>query len=219
MRNVSEVQLRQDVVDELEFEPSVNAAHVGVAAEKGVITLSGHVGSYFEKQAAVAAARRVRGVKAVADDIEVRYPSERKTADDQIARRAVDILSWDHVIPADAVNVTVRDGFVTLNGTVDWHYQKKSAEDDVRKLSGVRGIFNNIELRPVVQSLDVKKKIEEALKRHAEFEAKGIHVTVSGADKVVLEGKVDNWEEKIAVANAAWSAKGVRNVENKLTIG
>lgn len=219
MRNVSEAQLRQDVIDELEFEPSVNAAHVGVTAEKGIITLSGHVGSYVEKQAAVAAARRINGVKAVADDIEVRYPSEKKTADDQIAKRAVDILSWDHVIPADAIKVTVRDGFVTLNGIVDWHYQKKSAEDDVHKLSGVRGIFNNIELRPLVQGYDVKKKIEDALKRHAEVEANGIHVTVSGSDKVVLEGKVDNWEEKIAVANAAWSAHGVRSVENKLTIG
>lgn len=217
MRVISEVQLRQDVIDELEFEPSVNAAHVGVTAEKGIITLSGHVESYVEKQAAVAAARRIKGVKAVADEIEVRYPWQKKTADDQIAKRAVDILNWGHV-PADAIKITVRDGFVTLNGTVDWYYQKQSAEDDIRKLSGVRGIFNKIELRPIVQPYDVKKKIEDALKRHAEVEAKGIRVTLTGKDSVLLEGKVDNWEEKIAAANAAWSAQGVRSVENKLTI-
>jgi osmotically-inducible protein OsmY len=216
---MSELQLRQDVLDELEFEPSINAAHIGVAAENGVVTLSGHVSTYAEKTTAVAAARRVRGVRAIADEIEVRYPSGKKTADDEIAKRAVDILGWDTMIPSGAIQVTVRDGSLILTGKVDWYYQKKAAEDAVRKLSGVRGVINNIEIKPHVKAEDVKRKIEDALKRHAEVEAKAIRVTVTGNDKVLLEGKVDNWDERFAVENAAWSAPGVRSVEDRLAIG
>jgi osmotically-inducible protein OsmY len=216
---MSELQLRQDVLDELEFEPSINAAHIGVAAENGVVTLSGHVSTYAEKTTAVAAARRVRGVRAIADEIEVRYPSGKKTADDEIAKRAVDILGWDTMIPSGAIQVTVRDGSLILTGKVDWYYQKKAAEDAVRKLSGVRGVINNIEIKPHVKAEDVKRKIEDALKRHAEVEAKAIRVTVTANDKVLLEGKVDNWDERFAVENAAWSAPGVRSVEDRLAIG
>jgi osmotically-inducible protein OsmY len=216
---MSELKLRQDVVDELEFEPSVNAAHIGVAADKGVVTLSGHVGSYAEKLAALAAARRVRGVHAIADEIDVRYPSDRKSSDDQIAKRAVDILAWDTVVPDGATQVTVHDGWVTLTGNVDWQYQKKAAENDVRKLSGVRGVINNIVIRPRVKADDIKRKIEEALKRHAEVEAHAISVTVRNDDQVVLEGKVDNWDERYAVENAAWSAPGVKSVEDRILIG
>jgi osmotically-inducible protein OsmY len=216
---MSELQLRQDVLDELEFEPSINAAHIGVAAENGVVTLSGHVSTYAEKTTAVAAARRVRGVRAIADEIEVRYPSGKKTADDEIAKRAVDILGWDTMVPSGAIQVTVRDGSLILTGKVDWYYQKKAAEDAVRKLSGVRGVVNNIEIKPHVKAEDVKRKIEDALKRHAEVEAKAIRVTVTGNDKVLLEGKVDNWDERFAVENAAWSAPGVRSVEDRLAIG
>jgi osmotically-inducible protein OsmY len=216
---MSELQLRQDVLDELEFEPSINAAHIGVAAENGVVTLSGHVSTYAEKTTAVAAARRVRGVRAIADEIEVRYPSGKKTADDEIAKRAVDILGWDTMVPSGAIQVTVRDGSLILTGKVDWYYQKKAAEDAVRKLSGVRGVVNNIEIKPHVKAEDVKRKIEDALKRHAEVEAKAIRVTVTANDKVLLEGKVDNWDERFAVENAAWSAPGVRSVEDRLAIG
>lgn len=215
---MSDLQLRQDVVDELEFEPSVNAAHIGVAVDKGVVTLSGHVGSYAEKTAAVTAARRVKGVRAIADDIEVRYPSDKKTADDEIAKRAVNILEWDTVVPSGSIQVTVSDGWVTLGGTVDWYYQKKAAEEDIQKLSGVRGVVNNIEIKPRVKADDVKKKIEDALKRHTEVEAKGIRVTVRDNDQVILEGQVDNWNERYAVENAAWSVPGVRSVEDRLAI-
>ncbi|MBX6329077.1 MAG: BON domain-containing protein [Pseudolabrys sp.] len=215
---MSDLQLRQDVVDELEFEPSVNAAHIGVAVDKGVVTLSGHVGSYAEKTAAVTAARRVKGVRAIADDIEVRYPSDKKTSDDEIAKRAVNILEWDTVVPSGSIQVTVSDGWVTLGGTVDWYYQKKAAEEDIQKLSGVRGVFNNIEIKPRVKADDVKKKIEDALKRHTEVEAKGIRVTVRDNDQVILEGQVDNWNERYAVENAAWSVPGVRSVEDRLAI-
>lgn len=215
---MSDVALRQDVLDELEFQPNIQAAHVGVAVDKAVVTLSGHVGSYAEKLAAVTAAKRVKGVRAVADEIEVRYPDEKKTADDEIAKRIVDILAWDVEVPAGAVQAVVRDGWITLTGTVEWQFQRKAAEDDVRKLSGVRGVSNKIEIKPRVQSADVKRKIEEALKRHAEVEAKGLRVTVEGDGRVVLEGKVDNWEERMAVENAAWSAPGVRSVVDHLSL-
>lgn len=216
---MSELQLRQDIIDELEFEPSVNSAHIGVAVEKGVVTLSGHVGSYAEQLAAIAAVRRMKGVKAIADEIEVRYPFDQRTSDDQIAKRAIDILGWDIWVPSGSIQITVSDGWVTLSGNVDWFYQKKAAEEDVRKLSGVHGVINNIAIKPRVKAEDIKRKIEDALKRHTEVEAKAIRVSVRDNDKVILEGKVDNWNERSAVENAAWSAPGVKSVEDRLTIG
>ena len=216
---MSDMQLRQDVLDELEYEPSLNAAHIGVLAEGGVITLTGFVHNYAHKLAAEAAARRVKGVKAIADEIDVRYPSEEKTSDDQIAKRALDILAWDVLVPKSGIQVTVSNGRVTLGGTVDWYYEKKAAEEDVRKLSGVVGVFNKIEIKPPAKAENVKKKIEEALKRHAEVEAEGIRITVRENDNVLIEGKVDNWDERRAVEAAAWSAPGVRVVENQLAIG
>jgi len=213
------LQLQKDVVDELKYEPSVNAAHVGVSAEAGIVTLSGHVGSYVEKLAAIAAARRVKGVQAIADEIAVRYPTDKKTADNEIAKRAVDILRWDTLVPSGSIQITVRDGWVTLSGAVDWFFQWKAAEEDVRKLSGVHGIVNNIEIRPHARADDVKKKIEGALKRHAEVEAKAIRITVHDNDRVLLEGKVDNWNERHAVENAAWSAAGVKSVDDRITVG
>ncbi|HUZ31590.1 MAG TPA: BON domain-containing protein [Xanthobacteraceae bacterium] len=213
------LQLQRDVVEELEYEPSVNAAHVGVSAEAGIVTLSGHVGSYVEKLAAIAAARRVKGVKAIADEIAVRYATDKKAADNEIAQRAVGILGWDTLVPSGSIQITVRDGWITLSGTVDWFYQCKAAEEDVRKLSGVHGIVNNIEIRPHARADDVKKKIEGALKRHAEVEAEAIRITVHDNDRVLLEGKVDNWNERHAVENAAWSAAGVRSVDDRITVG
>lgn len=215
---MGELQLRQDVLDELEFEPSVNAAHVGVAVETGVVTLSGHVSSYAEKLAALAAARRIRGVRAIADEIQVRYPFDKKTSDDEIAKRTVDILGWDTRVPSGSIQVTVRDGWVTLTGKVNWYYQKNAAEKDVRKLSGVHGIINNIDIRPHAKAEDIKQKIEAALKRHAEVEANAIRIVVRNNDTVVLEGKVDNWDERFAVRTAAWSAPGVKSVEDHLAI-
>jgi len=217
---MSALQLRQNVLDELAFEPSVNAAHIGVAVDGGVVTLSGHAGSYAEKMSAIAAARRVRGVQAIADEIEVRCASDKKTADDQIAKRAVDILGWDTMVPNGSIEVTVHDGWVTLSGNVNWFYQRNSAQDDVRKLSGVRGVVNNIVITPPHASADdIKRKIEDALKRHAEVEVKAIRVSVRDNDRVVLEGKVDNWSERYAAENAAWSTAGVRSVEDRITVG
>jgi len=215
---MSDLQLRQNVLDELKYEPSVNAAHIGVTAENGVVCLIGHVATYAEKLEAVKAARRIKGVRAIADEIEVRYASDKKTSDDEIAKRAVAILAWDTTVPGDALQVTVRDGWVSLSGDVDWQYQRKSAEDDIRKLSGVRGVTNSIGIRPRAQSYDIKQKIEQTLKRHAESEARAIRVTVEGGNKVILEGTVDNWDERYAVENAAWSAAGVKSVDTRLSI-
>jgi len=209
--------LRQMVIDELEFEPSLDAAHIGVAAESGVVTLTGHVGSYAERISAEEAVRRVRGVKAIAQEIEVRYPFAKKTADDQIAKRAVDILEWDASVPRNRVQVEVQKGWITLLGDVDWHYQKQAAEHAVRKLSGVVGIANNIAIKPPVQPSDVKKRIEEAFKRNAELEADGIRVSVLDG-KVTLEGKVKAWYERYAAEQAAWSAQGVRSVDDRIKV-
>lgn len=216
---MTDSQLRQDIIDEFEFDPSFDGEHIGVAVDKNVVSLSGHVNSYAEKVAAIAAAQRVKGVHAVAENIEVRYPFQKQTADDQIAKRASDILNWDVLVPKDSVNVLLQDGWVTLSGRVDWNYNRTAAEDDVRKLSGVCGVTNKITIKqPSVDSSNVKSKIESALKRHAEIEANAIRVTVRNGNNVVLEGKVDNWDERRAVENAAWSAAGVASVEDRLTI-
>jgi len=216
---MNELKLRDDILDELAYEPIVDPVHIGVAVDQNVVTLTGHVGSYAQKLAALSAVRRVKGVHGIADEIEVRAPSDAKMSDDEIASRAFNVLSWDSVVPSEAIQVTVRDGLVTLTGKVNWYYQKSSAERDVRNLSGVRSVVNNIEVEPHARADNVKKKIEAALTRHAEIEAKDIRVTVRDNDEVLLEGKVRNWDEKFAVENAAWSAPGVKNVRDRLTIG
>ena len=215
---MNELRLRDDILDELAYEPVVDAAHIGVAVDENVVTLSGHVSSYAQRLAAVSAVRRVKGVHGIADEIEVRYSPDEKTFDDEIAKRAINMLAWDSVVPSNSVQVTVHDGLVTLTGKVNWQYQKSSAERDIRKLSGVRGVINNIEIEPHAKAENVRSKIEAALKRHAEVEAKHIRVTVRDDSEVLLEGKVQSWDEKVAVENAAWSAPGVKNVRDRLTI-
>jgi osmotically-inducible protein OsmY len=209
--------LRQIVIDELDFEPSIDAANIGVAVENGVVTLTGHVGSYAEKHAAERAVQRVRGVRAIAEEIAVRCPSDKKTADDQIAGRAVRILDWYAQIPKGALRVKVRNGWITLAGNVSWQYQRAAAESAVRRLSGVTGVTNLIEIMPQVQVADVKEKIFDALRRNAELEANAIRITVVD-DKVILEGKVSLWYEREIAKRAAWSAPGVRVVEDRLTL-
>jgi osmotically-inducible protein OsmY len=215
---MSDSSLRQDIIDELEFEPSVNAAHIGVAVSDGVVTLSGHVASYAEKVAAERAVQRVKGVRAIAEEIEVRYPYDKKTADDEIAARALAILRWNSVVPADCVQIRVQDGWITLTGQVDWQFQRLAAEAQIRRLSGVAGVMNSITLKPHGRPSDVQKKIEEALKRHAEVEARNIRVSLVGDGRVALEGKVHDWQERQAVTSAAWSAEGIRSVEDRLTL-
>jgi osmotically-inducible protein OsmY len=209
--------LRQFIIDELEFEPSVDAANIGVSVEKGIATLTGHVGSYAEKIAVEKAEQRVKGVRAIAEEIEVRYPSDKKTSDDQIAERAVSVIAWNAMVPDGTIKVKVQKGWVTLEGVVEWQFQRQAAESAIRKLSGVVGVANLVTVKQRVQAGDVKAKILAALKRDAEFEADAIRVDVRG-DKVVLEGKVKAWYERNVAERAAWSAPGVTSVEDNLYV-
>lgn len=209
--------LRQSIVDALDFEPSIDAARIGVIVENGIVTLGGHVGSYAEKVIAEAVVRRVKGVRAIAEEIEVRYPQHKKTADDQIAARAIAVISWDAMVPEGVVKVKVEKGWVTLEGTVDWQFQREAANRAVRKLNGIVGVINKIEVKPRVAIPDVKAKILAALKRDAEFEADAIKVDVVG-DKVILDGKIKAWHERQVAERAAWSAAGVCSVEDNLHV-
>lgn len=212
-----DLQLQKMVIDELEFEPSVKAAHIGVSARDGVVTLSGHVESYAEKFAAERAARRIKGVKAIAQELEVQLPFEHKTADDEIAARAVHLLDWDVAIPRGRISVKVEHGIVTLNGAVDWAYQRAEAEYDVRKLTGVKGVINDIMIVPRADIEDVRAKIRAALERNAELEANNITVSVADG-KVTLGGKVKAWTEREAAERAAWSVAGVRQIEDHIEL-
>lgn len=209
--------LRQHVIDELEFEPSIDAAAIGVSAENGIVTLSGHVGSYAERFAAQRAVQRVKGVRGIAQELEVRYPAAKKTADDQIAKRVLDIISWSTSIPEDDLQVTVQKGWVTIKGTVPWNFQRMAAENAARKLSGVVGVINQIELKPAVVPGDVSKSIENALIRNAEIDVANIQIKVNQGT-VVLEGRVGSWHERNAAERAAWSVPGVVLVDDKLVV-
>ena len=215
---ISEHQLRQDVLDELDFEPSVNAAHIGVGVNGGVVTLTGFVSSYREKLAAERAVRRVKGVKAIAEEIEVRLPSDKKTADDEIAGRAVDILKWRVGFPAERIAVKVEKGVVTLTGDVDWQFQKTEAGAAVHHLSGVVSVVNLVQVRTTVHDSEVKEKIQNALRRSAELDASRITVHAEGSGKVVLSGKVHAWYERELAEQAAWAAPGVTAVVDHILI-
>lgn len=210
--------LRQNIIDELDFEPSINAANIGVAVEKGVVTLTGHVESFAEKIAAERAVERIRCVRAIAQEIEVRYAGQQKQADDEIAQRALNILNWSVQVPPDSIKVEVENAWITLKGTVEWQYQKQAAESAVRRLSGVRGLCNIIEIEPHLTASDVRQKIIDSLMRNAEVEAEGIRVVVDN-DKVILEGRVKSWYERNLAERAAWSGPGVKDVEDRLLIG
>lgn len=213
----SDLQLQQDVLDELEFEPSVDAAHIGVSANRGVVTLDGFVESYAEKAAAERAARRVRGVKAIADEIEVRLPSDKRRSDDEIARRAIDILKWQVGFPAERIQIKVEQGHVTLTGDVEWQFQKTEAGEAVHKLTGVVGVINRIRIVSPAQALEVKETIQKALHRDADLEATRITVETDGG-RVILGGKVRaSWERDLA-KRAAWSMPGVVEVQDHIAV-
>jgi osmotically-inducible protein OsmY len=214
---ISDHRLRQDVLDELEFEPQVNADHIGVSVHSGVVTLTGFVPSYAEKRAAERAVWRVKGVKAIAEEIQVRLPEDKKTADEEIASRAVDILRWRVGVPAERIALKVERGMVTLTGELDWQYQKAEAEAAIRHLSGVTAVINDIRMRPSFNLPEVKDRIEKALRRSAELDASRITVRTDGA-KVVLGGKVHAWFERDIAERAAWAVPGVTEVRDEILI-
>lgn len=214
---MSDKTLKQAVEDELKWEPSIDAEHIGVTAEDGVVTLTGHVGSYAEKFTAEKATKRVKGVRAIAQELEIRFPNDKKTSDDQIAKRALDIIAWDSTIPNDMVQLKVQNGFITLSGQVDWYYSRDDAESAIRRLAGVKGIANDIIIKPRAQALDIKHLIETALQRNAEVEAGSIKVSVLNG-RVTLDGKVKAWYERDLAERTAWSAPGVISVEDHINI-
>jgi osmotically-inducible protein OsmY len=210
-------QLQKAVLAELNWEPAVTAAHIGVAASDGVVTLTGHVGSFAEKQAAEAAARRVKGVKAVAEEIDVRLPFDMDRSDEAIAAAAIDHLAWDVSVPRDSVTVTVESGWITLTGAVDRQYQREAAEQNVRRLMGVVGVSNQITIKPKVDAQFIGDDIMHALHRSWFFDPKTIAVTAEGG-KVKLRGTVTSPHERQVAAATAWAAPGVTAVENDITI-
>lgn len=215
---MTDLELKRNVESELSFEPSINAAQIGVTAKDGVVSLAGYVQSYWQKVAAERATERVSGVKAVVNELEIRLPSSSDRTDEDIARAAINSLSWSILVPADRIKVKVSKGWVTLEGSVDWQYQKAAAENAVRQLIGVRGVINLVEVTPKVSKADVKSAIEDALRRSAEVDASRIKVETDG-DKVVLRGTVSSWVEREEAERAAWNAPGVRSVDNRIVIG
>ncbi len=210
--------LRNQVLAALDWEPSVDSASIAVGVKDGVATLSGHVRTYVEKLKAEQVVRHVRGVRAIAEELEVRPLHTHTHADDEIAKRAVDMLSWDVLVPSESVQAKVQQGWVTLSGEVDWQYQRTATEDDVRKLSGVLGVTNLITIKPRVHTGDIKLRIEEALRRNALIEANGIHINVENG-KVTLEGRVHTWYERDVLETAVWAAPGVNAVDDRVTVG
>jgi len=207
--------IREDVVSELKWDPKITSSDIAVAVKDGVVTLSGFVPSYWEKDAAEKAVKRVYGVKGVANDIEVKLIASR--TDPEIARDAVHELESHISIPHERIKVIVKNGWVTLEGTVDWQYQKTIAESEVKNLKGVIGVTNNIEVKPKVSASEIKNKIEEALKRSAELDARRITVEADGST-VRLYGSVRSWAEKTEAERAAWSAPGTTKIENYIAV-
>lgn len=194
---MNDKELQQSVQDELEWDPSVDAAHIGVTANNGVVTLTGHVSSYAAKWSAERAAGRVFGVKAIADELDVRYDGDTQVTDDDIAKRVLHVLSWDVRVPSSMVKVKVNNGWVTLSGDVHWHFERDAAESDVRQLHGVTGVINEINIKPRVQASasDVREKIMSALDRNAQVESDNISIATDGG-KVTLSGSVHSWQER-----------------------
>ena len=216
-QNPSDDTIKNAVVEELSWEPSVTAAHIGVTARSGVVTLTGNVRSYAEKYAAERAAQRVKGVRAVAEDIEVRLPSDLKRRDEEIAAAAVSHLSWDSSVPKDAVKIKVEKGVVTLTGQVEWHFQKEAAASAMRRMAGVTYVTDLVTIKPQVDVKNISDDIQHALHRSWFFDPELVHVSAEGG-KVKLTGAVHSPQDRQTAASTAWSAHGATSVENNLTV-
>ncbi len=209
--------LKTDILAELNWEPGISSDHIGVTAKDGVVTLTGHVDTYWQKQVAEDAAGRVQGVKAIAEEIEVRLPLHFKRSDDEIAAAALSRLAWDTSIPKDAVKVKVEKGVVTLTGKVDWHFQQESALQNIRSLSGVVGVDDKTTLSPKPNAEKISDDITHALNRSWYFDDSDIKVTADGG-KVRLTGTVDSWTDRETAGLTAWAAPGATSVVNELTV-
>jgi osmotically-inducible protein OsmY len=214
----TDLQLQRDVLDELKFEPSIREAEIGIAAKGGVVTLTGFVDSYAQKFSAERTAERVGGVKAVADEIKVKLPGAHQRSDTDIAHATVNALRWDVQVPDDRIKATIEDGWIALEGDVEWQYQKWAAEGAVRNLTGVKGVTNLIAVKPKkASSYEVGQKIKDSMRRHAERDAD--RITIEAKDgRVTLRGTVSSFAERQDAERAAWQALGVTNVEDLIAV-
>ena len=213
----SDVELRKAVLDELDWEPRINSSRIAVGLEDGIATLSGEVESYAEKETALHAASRVFGVRGVADELKVRLPDYDERTDADIARSAANAIAWTASVPADCVKVVVENGWVSLEGEVNWQFEKEAAEASVASLRGIVGISNDIVVRPVVEGLDVESRIDDAFERHAQIDAKRVIVETKGTT-ITLRGKVSSCLERKEAESVAWATPGVTDVENWLVV-
>lgn len=209
--------IRDDVEAELKWDPSIDDKKIGVIVNNGVVTLTGEVGNFAGKWSAEDVAKRVSGVRAVANDIQVKIPLSGVRSDTDIAGAAANALQWNVSLAGTQIKPVVKEGWVTLSGNVSWGFQRISAENTVRNLMGVKGVTNDVIVASTVKVADVKQRIEEAFKRHAVLDAKDIEVKVDSST-VTLKGHVHTWQEHDEATRAAWAAPGVANVENRLLI-
>jgi osmotically-inducible protein OsmY len=210
-------QLQQDIIDDLRWDPSIDASKIGVAVTNGVVTLTGSVPNYFQKQNTERVTKRVAGVRAVANDIEVQLPSAVEKTDAGVATAALNALKWSTSVPDENIKVSVGKGWITLEGSVEWNYQREAAEKAVEELLGVKGVTNRISVSPHIKSREVKSEIKAALHRYAELESRNIDVEASD-NSVTLKGSVRSWAERKEAENAAWMAPGVTQVKNEIIV-
>lgn len=214
----SDLEIKQDVIAEMKWEPSINAAAIGVEVADGVVTLAGSVDSFAEKWDVEEVVRRVSGVKALAIDIKVNLPGDSLRSDGDIARSAVNVLEWTTYVPDNSVKVLVEDGFITLKGKVDWEYQRRAAVNSIRNLMGVKGVSDQLVITSKVSVNSIRKDIQSALERGASSDSARIEVSVNGGD-VTLSGNVRSWSERYLARHAAWGTHGVCSVIDNMVVG